>query len=179
VTNIPILRQGLIQVFTGEGKGKTTAALGIALRASGRGLKVNIIYILNKNYDTGEQEVLHKLPGVEWAAFGPGLVRNPQKPTIEQKEKASGVIDFAYQKMTSGKYDVIIIDEINVAIHWGWIDINQVLTLIDAKPPNVELILTGRYAHPNIVGKADLVTEMTKVKHPFDKGILARKGIDY
>lgn len=173
------LARGFVQVFTGNGRGKTTAALGTVLRAAGRGLKTYILYFMNKNYDSGEHDVLYKLPHVQWAAFGPGLVRNPEKAAPELKERASRALAVAREAMLSGKYDLIILDEVNIVTSWHWLELDEVIRLIKDKPPNVELILTGRNAHPRLLELADLVTEMVKVKHPYDKGIMARKGIEY
>jgi cob(I)alamin adenosyltransferase len=173
------LTQGLVQVLTGDGKGKTTSALGTVLRAAGRGLRIYIIYFMNTNYDSGEHEVLYKLPNVHWAAFGPGLIRNPEQAPPELKKKAAAALSVAREAMLSGQYDLIMLDEINIITSWGWLELEDVLKLIKSKPPQTELILTGRNAHPEILELADLVTEMTKVKHPYDNGIMARKGIEY
>ena len=171
--------RGLVQVFTGEGKGKTTAALGTVLRAAGRGLRVYICYFMNTNYDTGEQEVLYLLPNVKWAAFGPGLVHHPEQASPELRQKARNALEVVRQAMLSGDYDVIVLDELNIIVHWGWLDVAEVEAFIRDRPPSVELILTGRYANPRVIALADLVTEMVKVKHPYDSGIPARRGIEY
>jgi len=173
------LKRGLTQVFTGGGKGKTSASIGTAVRASGRGYRVYIVYFMNRAYDSGEQEVLHCLPGVKWAAFGPGLVRHPESPTSEVKEKAGQALTEARRAMLSGDYDVIVMDEINIVTGWGWLETADVVALIHDKPENVELILTGRLAPREVIDAADLVTEMVKVKHPYDRGIPARRGIEY
>ncbi|MEN8615350.1 cob(I)yrinic acid a,c-diamide adenosyltransferase [Dehalogenimonas sp. THU2] len=173
------LKRGLVEVFTGGGRGKTSAGLGTAVRASGRGYRVYIVYFMNRSFDSGEQEVLHCLPGVKWAAFGPGLVRHPENPPPEIKEKAGQALSAARQAMLSGDYDVIVMDEINIVAGWGWIETADVVQLIKDKPENVELILTGRLAPQEVIDVADLVTEMVKVKHPYDRGIPARRGIEY
>ena len=173
------LKRGLTQVFTGGGKGKTSASIGTAVRASGRGYRVYIVYFMNRAYDSGEQEVLHCLPGVKWAAFGPGLVRHPETPSPEVKEKAGQALTEARRAMLSGDYDVIVMDEINIVTGWGWLETADVVALIHDKPENVELILTGRLAPREVIDAADLVTEMVKVKHPYDRGIPARRGIEY
>ncbi|MEL7561975.1 cob(I)yrinic acid a,c-diamide adenosyltransferase [Dehalogenimonas sp. 4OHTPN] len=173
------LKRGLTQVFTGGGKGKTSAGIGTAVRASGRGYRVYIVYFMNRAYDSGEQEVLHRLPGVKWAAFGPGLVRHPESPSPEVKEKASQALAEARRAMLSGDWDVIILDEINIVTGWGWLDAADVVHLIKDRPENVELVLTGRLAPQAVIDSADLVTEMVKVKHPYDRGIPARRGIEY
>ncbi len=173
------LKKGLTQVFTGGGKGKTSAGIGTAVRASGRGYRVYIVYFMNRAYDSGEQEVLHCLPGVKWAAFGPGLVRHPESPSPEVRQKASQALDEARRAMLSGEYDVIIMDEINIVTGWGWLETADVVRLIKDRPENVELVLTGRLAPQEVIDAADLVTEMVKVKHPYDHGIPARRGIEY
>jgi cob(I)alamin adenosyltransferase len=173
------LKRGLTQVFTGGGKGKTSAGIGTSVRASGRGYRVYIVYFMNRNYDSGEQEVLHCLPGVKWAAFGPGLVRHPESPTPEVKAKASQALADARRAMLSGDFDVLILDEINIVTGWGWLETAEVVTLIKDRPENVELILTGRLAPQEVIDAADLVTEMVNIKHPFDRGIPARRGIEY
>jgi cob(I)alamin adenosyltransferase len=173
------LKRGLTQVFTGGGKGKTSAGIGTAVRASGRGYRVYIVYFMNQNYDSGEQEVLHCLPSVKWAAFGPGLVRHPESPTSEVKAKASQALGEARRAMLSGDWDVIIMDEINIVTGWGWLETADVVQLIKDRPEHVELVLTGRLAPQEVINAADLVTEMVKVKHPYDQGIPARRGIEY
>jgi cob(I)alamin adenosyltransferase len=173
------LKRGLTQVFTGGGKGKTSAGIGTAVRASGRGYRVYIVYFMNQNYDSGEQEVLHCLPGVKWAAFGPGLVRHPESPTPEVKAKANQALTEARRAMLSGDWDVIIMDEINIVTGWGWLETADVVQLIKDRPEHVELVLTGRLAPQEVIDAADLATEMVKVKHPYDRGIPARRGIEY
>ncbi|PVV84826.1 cob(I)yrinic acid a,c-diamide adenosyltransferase [Dehalogenimonas alkenigignens] len=173
------LKRGLTQVFTGGGKGKTSAGIGTAVRASGRGYRVYIVYFMNRAYDSGEQEVLHRLPGVKWAAFGPGLVRHPESPSSEVREKAGQALAEARRAMLSGDWDVIILDEVNIVTGWGWLDAADVVRLIKDRPENVELVLTGRLAPQVVIDSADLVTEMVKIKHPYDRGIPARRGIEY
>jgi cob(I)alamin adenosyltransferase len=152
------LKRGLTQVFTGGGKGKTSAGIGTAVRASGRGYRVYIIYFMNQNYDSGEQEVLHCLPGVKWAAFGPGLVRHPESPTPEVKAKSVQALAEARRAMLSGDWDVVIMDEINIVTGWGWLETGEVVQLIKDRPEHVELILTGRLAPQEVIDAADLVT---------------------
>ncbi|PPD57743.1 cob(I)yrinic acid a,c-diamide adenosyltransferase [Dehalogenimonas etheniformans] len=173
------MKRGLTQVFTGGGKGKTSAGIGTAVRASGRGYRVYIVYFMNQNYDSGEQEVLHCLPGVKWAAFGPGLVRHPETPTPEVKAKASQALAEARRAMLSGDWDVVIMDEINIVTGWGWLETRDVVQLIKDRPEHVELVMTGRLAPQEVIDAADLVTEMVKIKHPYDRGIPARRGIEY
>ena len=170
---------GLVELFTGDGKGKTTAALGTILRVIGQGYRVYIAYFMKGDYPYGEQVILAQLPNVSFSRFG--FVSFVDKNNIkdEEKEEARKALQTAREAMLSGDYDVVVLDEVNIAAAWKLIDIDEVINLIKEKPPGVELILTGRYADARIIEMADLVTEMVKVKHPYDKGILARRGIEF
>lgn len=170
---------GLVELFTGDGKGKTSAALGVALRALGQGLKVYIVFFMKGDFPYGEQKVLSQLPGITFERFGFQDFVDPANVKLEEKAEAKKALQAARKAMLSGKYDVVILDEVNVAVAWKLIDIEEVIKLVQDRPENVELILTGRYADPRLIELADLVTDMVKVKHPYDKGILSRKGIDY
>jgi cob(I)alamin adenosyltransferase len=171
--------RGLVEIFTGEGKGKTTAALGVALRASGHGLKVFIVYFMKGGFPYGEQKALSRLSNISFTRFGLEGFVDPNNVTEAEKGEARKALQKAKEVIFSNEYDIVILDEINVAAAWKLIDIAEVIKLIKEKPERVELILTGRYADDKLVELADLVTDMTKVKHPYDKGVLARKGIDY
>lgn len=171
--------KGMVEIFTGDGKGKTTAALGVALRASGHGLKVFIVYFMKGGFPYGEQKVLSRLPGISFAKFGLESFVDPNNVTEAEKEQARKALQKAKEVIFSNEYDIVVLDEINLAAAWKLVDIDEVIKLIKGKPEKVELILSGRNADDRLVELADLVTEMTKVKHPYDKGILARKGIDY
>lgn len=176
----PSLSQGLVSIFTGDGKGKTTAAIGTVIRAAGHGLRVFIVFFMKgKDYVHGEFAILSKLPNVTVASFGQmGWVRK-DKVKPEHKEQAGLALAAARQAMLSGNYDLVVLDEVNVAVASKLVELDEVLRLIDDNPQNVELILTGRYADPRLVQRADLVTEMLMIKHPYTKRIKARKGIDY
>jgi cob(I)alamin adenosyltransferase len=171
--------QGLVQVFTGNGKGKTTAALGTVLRAAGHGLKIFVVFFMKGDYTYGEFETLLKLPNVEVLKSGFRQFTDPLNIKPEEKEQAAAAMAAAGKAINSGKYDLVVLDEVNVALEYKLIELDDVIKLIANKPAGVELILTGRYADNRILELADLVTEMVKVKHPFDKGIKARKGIEY
>ena len=171
--------KGLVQVFTGNGKGKTTAALGTILRAVGHGWRVFIVFFMKGNYDYGEYSTLAKLPNVDMASFGFRHLTDPTNIKPEEIEQARLALVAAREAVFSGNYDLVVLDEVNVALGFNLIELDEVVKLIRAKPSNVELILTGRYADTKLIELADLVTEMVKVKHPFDKGIKARKGIEY
>jgi len=172
-------RKGLIQVFTGNGKGKTSAALGAILRATGHGLKVFIVFFMKGKYPYGEFSSLPKLPNVEVASFGLRCLIDPNKVNPEEIAQAKLALKTAREAMLSGKYDMVILDEVNVAVYFKLIQLDDVLQLIEEKPPEVEMILTGRYAEDAVIECADLVTEMVKIKHPYDRGVKARKGIEY
>ncbi|MBI2957918.1 MAG: cob(I)yrinic acid a,c-diamide adenosyltransferase [Chloroflexi bacterium] len=169
----------LVEVFTGNGKGKTSAALGGVVRALGHGLRVHIVYFMKGEYPYGEQPVLEKLENVSFERFGFTDFCDPDNVTEEEKEQAHRALSAARQAMSSGKYDLVVLDEVNVASSWQLIDVQDVVGMIKDKPDRVELILTGRGADPRVIELADLVTEMRKLKHPYDRGILSRKGFDF
>lgn len=171
--------KGLVEIFTGDGKGKTSAALGIALRALGQGLRVHIVFFMKGDFPYGEQKIISELSNVTFQRFGFQDFVDPANVKPEEKEEARKALGAARKAMLSQKYDVVILDEVNVAIAWKLVDIEGVIKLVRDRPEKVELILTGRYADPRLIELADLVTDMVKVKHPYDKGVLSRKGIDY
>jgi cob(I)alamin adenosyltransferase len=171
--------KGLVEVFTGDGKGKTSAALGVALRALGHDLKIFLVFFMKGGFPYGEQKTLSQLPNVTFIRFGSKTFVDPNNVTRADKEEAKKALNAARKAILSNDYDMVILDEINVAAAWELIDIDEVIKLIREKPEKVELILTGRYADDMLISLADLVTNMTKIKHPYDKGISARKGIDY
>jgi cob(I)alamin adenosyltransferase len=173
------LDKGLIQVYTGPGKGKTTAALGLALRAAGQDMKVHIIQFMKGWPHYGELSSVEKLPNITLRQFGRPDFVNKDNPDPEDMEQARQALDYARQILISGDYDVVILDEINVALDYNLIGLDKVLALIESKPEKVELVLTGRGVHPEIVKRADLVTEMLDIKHPFDEGARGRRGIEY
>ncbi|MEK7242289.1 MAG: cob(I)yrinic acid a,c-diamide adenosyltransferase [Planctomycetota bacterium] len=171
-------RRGTVQVYTGEGKGKTTAALGQALRAVGHGWKVIVIQFLKARQGVGEVAVARNIPNLHILQFGSGhFVCN--KPTQEDHALAQQAWQTARESTLSGRYDMVILDEINVTIHYKMIAVQEVLKLVEERPPHVELILTGRYAHPRLLEVADLVSEIKAVKHPYTSGVKAREGIEY
>ena len=175
-------RFGLIIVNTGNGKGKTTAALGTALRACGYGQKVLMIQFVKGPWKSGEQLAASRLaPEFELVKTGKGFfkIMNDQLPEEDHKEAARLGLELAKEKVRSGAYDLIILDEINNAIADGLLPVEGLLDLLDAKPEELHIIITGRNAHPKVIERAHLVTEMTEVKHPYQQGILAQKGIDF
>jgi len=169
----------LVQVFTGDGKGKTSAALGVAVRAAGHGLRVHITFFMKGNYPYGEQAALALLPNISVARFGSLEFVDPANVKPEEKEQARLALEDAQRAVRSGDFDLVILDEVNVAAAWNLIDVKDVVRLIGEKPDNVELLLTGRYAAEKVIALADLVTEMKEIKHPYKKGIPSRKGFDY
>ena len=171
--------KGLVQVFTGEGKGKTTAALGTVIRALGHGLRVYIVCFMKGNYPYGERNILSRLPNVDVASFGSQKFVDPVNVKPEEKEQAGQALAAAREAMLSSSYDLVVLDEVNLAVAWKLVELDEVIRLIRDKPQNMELILTGRQADTKLIQLADLVTEMLKIKHPYDKGMTARKGIEY
>jgi len=170
---------GLVQVYTGSGKGKTTAALGLALRALGWNKKVCLIQFIKATKNCGEIKIIKKqLPKFSIHQFA-NTKKIILRPTPEDKKIAQKTLKFAKKIINSQKYDLVILDEINPAINLKLIDVNEVIDLIKNKPKNLELVLTGRNADKKIIKNADLVTEMKLIKHPFYKNIPARKGIEY
>ncbi len=173
------LEKGLIQVYTGNGKGKTSAAFGLALRAIGRGLKVYVIQFIKGGFDYGELHIMHELPNFKLKAFGRGKFITEMPPTDKDVKLAKEALELAQEVVNSDEYDVVILDEVNVALNLKLVDVNEVVDLIKNKPEHVELVLTGRHAPPEVVEVADLVTEMKEIKHPYTKGIPPRRGIEY
>jgi cob(I)alamin adenosyltransferase len=171
-------RRGLVQIFTGDGKGKTSAAIGAVIRALGHGFKVYIGFFM-KDRPSGERDVLSRLPNVTMESFGAGGFVDRANIKPEEKERAKRGLAAASQAVLSGNYDLVVLDEINLAVAWNLVERDEVLKLIDSKPEGVELILTGRQADSKLVQSADLVTEMLKIKHPYDEGVKAREGIEY
>lgn len=173
---------GLVIVYTGGGKGKTTAALGMALRAVGHKKKVCMVQFIKGSWSYGEMTSSKLLePNFEMIAAGKGFVGIIDDHTSldDHKEIAKKAINLASDKICSDKYDIVILDEINYAIDLELVQLTDVLDIIDKRPCNVSIVLTGNRAHKQVISKADLVTEMKEIKHPFKKGIKAKKGIDF
>ncbi len=170
------MRRGYVQVYTGDGKGKTTAALGLALRAAGAGLRVFFGQFVKKQ-KCSEHLGLERLgDSITYRRFGCGLI--PHGPSAADIAAAGKGLDEAAEALRTGGYDLVILDELNVAVDLGLIGVADVLDLIATKPAGVELVLTGRNAHPRVVEAADLVTEMRNIKHYYEKGVKARRGIE-
>ena len=176
------MNKGLVIVFTGDGKGKTTSALGVALRACGHNMKVAMLQFIKGSWHYGELESVKKLsPNFELIPLGKGFVGiiDDRLPREEHVKAAKEALAIAREKITSGDYRIVILDEINVAVKLNLIDIEDLLDLVKAKPEKLHLIITGRGADPKLIEAADLVTEMRAIKHPYQKGIEAQRGIDY
>ena len=175
-------KNGLTIVYTGKGKGKTTAALGIALRATSYKKKICMIQFIKGSWHYGEMESSKRLePEFEMVAIGKGFVGiiDDKSPKEDHQKIAKEAIRISNEKIQSGKYDIVILDEVNYAVNLNLISLDDVLNLIKSKPENVDLVLTGNYAKEEVIEVADLVTEMKEIKHPFQKGIKAKEGIDF
>jgi cob(I)alamin adenosyltransferase len=174
--------KGLVIVYTGKGKGKTTAALGIVLRAVGHGYKVGMIQFIKGEWYYGELTSSKRLePEFELIAAGRGFVGiiDDDHPIEEHEKAAKDAIQVAKQKIASGDYDIMILDEINYAVKLNLISQEDILDVIAAKPEKTSLVLTGNYVPEAVIDAADLVTEMREIKHPYQRGIKARKGVDF
>ncbi len=169
------LEKGYIQVYTGNGKGKTTAAIGLCMRAFGAGLKISFIQFVKGRY-TSEMKAFEELK-IEFFQGGlpEFIIGKPQKKDIDAALKT---LNLAREKVSSGKYDIVILDELNVAVYLGLISEKDVIDLLNSKSQNTEVVLTGRYATQKIMDMADLVTEMHEVKHYYTKGVEQRTGIE-
>lgn len=174
-------RRGRIVVNTGIGKGKSSSALGMVFRAAGWGMKVCVIQFIKGQWQTGEQQAALRFDNIEWYALGDGFTWDTQNP--EQDLKTSREIwAFSQQKILSGAFDVVLLDEINYCCGYGWIsgaEIAEFVGVSQAKLPWLHLILTGRNAAPEVVAVADTVTDMGNVKHAFERGIDAEQGIEF
>jgi len=173
------MAQGLVQVYTGDGKGKTTAAVGLVVRALGQGLRVLVVRMLKPQEPvSGEVLVLEDSEHAEVITAGIGVIHG--KPDPQQvRESVQQVFEQAHKKILAGEVDLVVFDEANGALSRGALDLEQVLELIASRPANVELVFTGRNAPQELLEVADLVTEMKLHKHPFQQGIAARRGIEY
>jgi cob(I)alamin adenosyltransferase len=178
----PKTRKGLIVVITGNGKGKTTSALGMALRAYGHGMRVCIIQFMKGDLYAGEWDGIKQLGDrVEFHVTGKGfcgILGNPY-PWSEHRANAQDAIELAHQKITSGAFDMLILDEINNALKLKLVDLEQVLEILSQKPALMHLVLTGRDAHAEVIERADTVSEIVEIKHAYRKDIEPQPGIDY
>lgn len=169
--------KGYVQVYTGEGKGKTTAAFGLALRAAGAGMRVFIAQFV-KGLEYSELNALKRFDDlIELKQYGRGcfIFEKPEKDDIAAAQKG---LEELKHVISSGEYHVVILDEVNIATHYNLLSVEDLLELIRIKPEHVEIVITGRYADEKIIDRADLVTEMKEIKHYYSKGVEARKGIE-
>lgn len=179
---VPKEPRGLVVVITGHGKGKTTTALGLAVRACGHGMRICIIQFMKGDLYSGERDGVKKMDcAIEMHATGKGFcgIQGNPYPYREHRQNAQDAAALAREKMASGDYDLIILDEVNNALHLKLVDLEQILSLIREKPPLVHLVLTGRDAHPAVIELADTVSEVAEIKHAYRKGIEPQPGIDY
>ncbi len=178
----PKVRKGLVVVITGNGKGKTTSALGMALRACGHGMRVCIVQFMKGDLYAGEWDGIRKMQcAIELHATGKGFcgIQGNPYPWAEHRANAQDAIDLVREKMASGGFDLIILDEINNALKLKLVDLDQVLSIVRQKPPLMHLVLTGRDAHPEVIELADTVSEVQEIKHAFRNNIEPQPGIDY
>ena len=171
------LLRGYVQVYTGDGKGKTTAALGLALRAAGHGMRTYVGQFM-KGQHYGELEALRDHPLITIEQYGDVRCIRREEVTAEHVAQARRGLERARQAMLSGQYHIVVLDEINVAIWFGLLGVEDVLSVLDERPAEVEVVLTGRRAPPELIERADLVTEMREVKHYYQRGVPAREGIE-
>jgi cob(I)alamin adenosyltransferase len=169
----------MIQVYTGNGKGKTTAALGLALRACGQKKKVLMVQFMKGKVNYGELRSARLLPGFTIKQFGRPTFVDRKNPAPADIKGAKEALDFAAKTVASKKCDIIILDELNVALDFGLVPLDEVLLMLAWVPRDLELIITGRNAHPKVIKLADLVSEVKEVKHYYQQGTKARKGIEY
>ena len=170
--------RGLVLVHTGNGKGKSSSAFGVVIRALGWKQKVGVVQFIKGTWITGEKQFFDKLGQVDWHTMGEGFTWNTQD---KDRDIAAATAAFAKatEMMTSGDYDLIVLDEINIALRYDYLDVQAVIAGLDARNARTGVILTGRDAKPEICEYADLVTEMTEVKHPYAAGIKAQRGVDF
>ncbi len=183
------LEKGLVHIYTGEGKGKTTSALGLALRAARHGLRVCFVQFMKGMTEEDTMKSVRAQGKIDYAYFGHARPAGKWKwvykkkvdsgKSEEDKAIASRGLEFAKKILQQGKHDVVVLDEIIMAIWFGLLSEDEVISLVKSKPACVELVLTGRRASKKLIELGDYVSEVQKVKHPYDKGILAREGIDY
>jgi cob(I)alamin adenosyltransferase len=172
------MRKGYIHVYTGNAKGKTTAALGLALRAAGAGLKVFIAQFIKKRR-CSEHKALDRFKDlITVKQYGTGFLKGgkPAKSAIDAAQKG---FEEVKSIISSKTYDMVVLDEINVAVHHKLLNVEDIVDLLNSRPPNTEIVLTGRYADEKIIEMADLVTEMKEIKHYYKKGVKARRGIEH
>ncbi len=173
------MRKRLVHIYTGSGKGKTCSAIGLAVRALGRGWKVLIIRFMKSQLQSGEEKILSQIPGCEILSFGKRGFIQKGKGSVEDKDLAEKGIEIAEKEIQSGNWDCVILDEIFPAIEFGLIPFEKLKHCIERKSKHTELVLTGRNAPESLYELADLVSEIKEIKHPYQRGIKARLGIEF
>jgi len=179
VSDLQDPEKGLVLVHTGKGKGKSSSAFGVVIRALGWGHKVGVVQFIKGKWKTGERLFFDKFDtGVSWHTMGDGFTWDTQDKDQDTRA-AQAALAKASDMMASGEYDLIVLDEINIAMRYDYVTVDQMLAALDGRDAKTGVVLTGRDAKPEICDYADLVTEMTEVKHPFKAGIKAQRGVDY
>ncbi|MCB1152143.1 cob(I)yrinic acid a,c-diamide adenosyltransferase [bacterium] len=171
-------RRGLLVVYTGEGKGKTTASLGAVFRALGRGYKVGVVQFIKGKWKTGEAKFAEKQENLDFAAMGEGFTWESDNLEVD-KAAARKAWDKVDEMVRSDRYELIVLDELTYCVHYNFLDIDTILGTLSHRPERLHVIVTGRDADPKLIDAADIVTEMRKVKHSFDQGVPAQLGLDY
>jgi cob(I)alamin adenosyltransferase len=178
------IEKGLLMVHTGKGKGKSTAAFGLVMRAIGNGFRIGIVQFVKGAWQTGERPVLEMFPDqVEIKAMGEGFTWNTQDRARDIAAataawtEARRMIEAA--RKAPPEFDLLVFDELNIVLRYDYLDLNEVVEVLKNRPPNLHIVVTGRNAKPELIEAADLVTEMTEVKHPFQAGVKAQKGIEF
>ncbi|WP_305041349.1 cob(I)yrinic acid a,c-diamide adenosyltransferase [Geoalkalibacter sp.] len=173
------MEAGLIQVYTGEGKGKTTAALGLVVRALGQGLRVLLVRFLKTEQPAGgEVSFLEKSPGLDILSAGVGGIYQSRDRELLRRSVTETFAEVK-RRLAKEPYDLVVLDEINGVLHRELLDLGDFLQFLDERPPGTELVLTGRNARPEVIERAHLVSRVDKIKHPFDQGIAARRGVEF
>jgi cob(I)alamin adenosyltransferase len=173
------VEQGLVQVYTGDGKGKTTAAIGLAVRALGHGRRVLLVRLLKAaEAECGEVALLQGQPGLRILTAGQGIIGRSYRAE-DVAENVGKTFDQASALLAEYPFDLVIFDEINNALHKGFLDLARLLAFLERRPAGLEVVLTGRHAPAELLARADLVTRMEKVRHPYDAGVPARRGIEF
>ena len=170
--------RGLLIVYTSKGKGKTTAALGIVFRALGRGLKVAVVQFIKGKWKTGERTFAEKIPELTFLVMGLGFTWESDDISRD-KEAARAAWQKAAEIITAGEHAIVVLDELTYVISYDFVSLEEILAVLGARPKHVNVVVTGRNAPDELVAMADLVTEMKSIKHPFEKGIPAKPGLDF
>lgn len=176
-------RRGIVVINDGDGKGKSTAAFGMAIRAAGHGQRVGLVQFIKGTWKTGEQAALARFPEIDHVISGDGFTWNTQDRAKDVASAERG-LEVARQMVEDSRgdaprYDLVILDEINIALRYDYLDVHDVVQLVRDKPRELSIVLTGRDARPELIAVADTVTRMESIKHAFDAGVKARKGVDF